>query len=83
MSGHFEVSDGVDVVMLLPSASYGALYQTKLLDQVIAYVKAGDVTSAWLVVDDASALADSLECPWCNEMGLHESCWSPRVGDSA
>ena len=46
MCRHFEVSDGVDVVMRLPSASYGALYQTMLLDQVIACVKAGDVTLA-------------------------------------
>ena len=82
VSGHFDVSDGSDVVMRLPRASYGALYQTMLVEQVIGYVKAGDIASAWTVVEDASALADSLECPWCDELGLHEDCWSPRVGDS-
>ncbi len=81
VSGHFEVSDGSDVVMRLPRLSYGALYQTMLLDQVIAHVKDGDVRLAWSVVADASALASSIDCPWCDHLGLHEACWSPRVGD--
>ena len=41
--GHFEVSDGVQVVTRLPSVSYGALYQTLLVDRVIEHGKAGDV----------------------------------------
>ncbi|MEO8693501.1 MAG: hypothetical protein ABI658_08290 [Acidimicrobiales bacterium] len=82
VSEHFEVSDGSDVVMRLPSLSYGALYQTMLLDRVIEHVKEGQVACAWAVVADASALAESVECPWCDHLGLHELCWSPRVADS-
>ena len=83
MNGHYEVGDGVDVVMRLPSASYGALYQTMLLDRVLEHVRVGEVQSAWAVVADAVALADSLDCPWCDRLGLHSACWSPRVADSA
>jgi hypothetical protein len=79
---HFEVSDGVAVVMRLPAVSYGALYQTRLVDRVIEHVRDGEVGSAWAVVADASALAASIECPWCDHLGLHERCWSPRVGDT-
>ncbi|MEO5839002.1 MAG: hypothetical protein ABIQ73_10720 [Acidimicrobiales bacterium] len=82
MNSHFEVSDGVDVVMRLPSVSYGALYRTMLVDRVIEHVEAGDVQAAWVVVGDAVALADSLECSWCDRLGLHEQCWAPRTGAS-
>jgi len=81
VNGHFEVSDGVDVVMRLPGVSYGALYQTNLVDRMLEHVRAGELHSAWIVVDDAIALAASLECPWCDHPGLHETCWLPRVAD--
>jgi len=81
MNGDFEVSDGIDVVMHLPSVSYGALYQTNLVDRVLEHVRAGNVQLAWTVVADAIALAASLECPWCDHPGLHETCWLPRVAD--
>jgi hypothetical protein len=69
--------------MLLPYGSYGALYQAALVDRVLELVKVGDVPAAWGVVADAVALADSLECPWCDLLGLHQNCWTPRIGDSA
>jgi hypothetical protein len=80
MSGHYEVGDGVDVVMRLPAVSYGALYQTNLLDHVLDHVKERDVRSAWVVVDDAMLLAALVDCPWCDEPGLHDSCWSLPTG---
>ena len=75
VSGHFEVGDGGNVVMRLPSVAYGALYQTGLVDRVLDHVKDGNMGSAWSVVDDAMALARSLDCPWCQQPGLHEACW--------
>jgi hypothetical protein len=67
----------------LPTVSYGALYQTSLVDRLIDHVKGGDLRSAWSVVDDALVLASSLECPWCEDPGLHEACWSMPSGAGA
>jgi len=77
----FDVSNGSEVVMRLPFRSYGALYQADLVDRLLELVKAGNVPAAWQVVDEAIALADSLECPWCDRLGLHEVCWTPRTQD--
>ena len=77
----FEVSDGSEVVMRLPYRSYGALYQAELVGRLLELVKAGDVHAAWRIVDEALALADSLECPWCDQLGLHQDCWTPGTAD--
>jgi len=82
MSKELEVSNGSEVVMRLSHVAYGALYQTKLLDQVLIYAKDGDLVTAWNVVVDALALAGSLTCPWCDELGLHHECWTPRAADA-
>jgi hypothetical protein len=77
----YDISNGSELVMRLPFASYGALYQTNLLEQVLELVKTGDVGTAWKVVEEAVALANSLECPWCDRLGLHEGCWTPQTGN--
>ena len=82
MRQNFEVSDGSGVVMRLPNTAYRALYQAGVLDRVIDHVKARDVAAAWTVVVDAIVLCESLECPWCDQLGLHHDCWAPRVTDS-
>jgi len=78
----FEVSDGSEVVLRLPNMAYGALYQAGVLYRAIDHVKARDVTAAWTVVNDAIVLCESLECPWCDQLGLHQACWAPRLTDS-
>jgi hypothetical protein len=82
MGKELEVSNGSEVVMRLSHAAYGALYQTKLLDLVLNYAKDGDLATAANVVVDALALANSLDCPWCDRLGLHDDCWTPRVRDA-
>jgi hypothetical protein len=82
MRRDFEVSDGAGIVMRLPSTSYGALYQAGVLDRVIEHVKGRNVAAAWTVVNDAIVLCDSLECPWCDRLGLHDDCWAPRTTES-
>jgi hypothetical protein len=69
--------------MRLPRVSYGAVYQTKLVDRLIDHVKARNVEAAWTVVEEAIVLADSLECPWCDHIGLHEACWATGADGSA
>ncbi len=71
------------MVMRLPSISYGALYQTGLLDRMLDLVKANNMDAAQQMVNDATSLADSLQCPWCNRPGLHEDCWTPHGSSSA
>jgi hypothetical protein len=83
VSAGFDVSNGSEVVMQLPFVSYGALYQAALLDRVLDLVKENDLAMAWKVVEEAILLADSLECPWCDRLGLHELCWEPRTLDLA
>ena len=80
MSEELEVSNGSEVVMRLSHVAYGALYQTKLLDLVLTSASNGELTTAWNVVADALVLAGSLDCPWCDRLGLHDECWKPRGG---
>ena len=82
MNDDFEVSDGVDVVMRSAQRVLRRPVSDELVDQVLEHVRAGNVQSAWTVVADAVALAESLDCPWCDHLGLHETCWLPRVADS-
>ena len=71
------MSDGSVVVMKLSHESYGALYQTGLVDRVLELARARDVDRAWHVVTDATLLARSLDCSWCGTTGLHAKCWTP------
>jgi len=82
VSDGYEVSDGSNVVMLLRYAQYGALYQTSLVEHVVQLAKVNDVPTAWKVVEEATTLADSLQCPWCQLLGLHEECWTPGTRES-
>ena len=75
--GVYEIGNDAGVVMRVPSLSYGALYQTSLVELVVEQVRLGDVDAAWSVVEDALVLAQSLTCPWCEEPGLHGVCWMP------
>ena len=77
MTGAFDGSDRSEVAMRLPHTAYGALYQAGVLDRVVDHVQARDVAAAWTVVNDAIVLCESLECPWCGELGLHHHCWAP------